>query len=1076
MATRTWAGGSGLWTDRTQWVAGAAPVADDVVVATAGTVDATGASLGAQTIYIGAGAAATAMTLRLSGSRFGKRVTLGATKPGSFARIDAQGVNLFGGTISADSIVGQLAIAVSDQGETPGALVLLGGSLLYAAGGDPVSISGHVSSAGSIVLGRGATMLDSGRLSLVGGAMQIAQSATLAGGGTVELGLGATLDLQAGAAATSQAIRFTDVGAVLKLADPAALAGAITGFRVGDVIDLAGTVATSAFYNGLAGTLTVQRDGATIATLRMSGPAFTAMTVMGDGAGGTLLQLPGTQDQTSYRLAADDRAMRADVARTLTTPGGAPITGAGVKIGIISNSFDIGHVADAAAQAGYLPRDAASGGSAVHVLFEGNPGDSNEGLAMAELAHQVAPGAELYFASGDGGLDSFAEAVTALRAAGCQVIVDDLTYNAEPFFQLAGTLDSAIDEAVGAGVNYFTAAGNDGGAAYQSIYNPQDATLPDGSQGIAQRFDNGAASQTITLAAGLSVTLLLQWAAPWETSGPGAEQQLSASLYDAKGVLRASSAPLDDGSGTLQPEQVLTLDVPVTAQYRLVLQGALPAGTTFKYVLLATTGGAGSTLPGTIDDPPANTGTIKGHALLPGVNTVGAVDYAITPAFGSPASATTYYSATGPSDLLFDESGQALSTPRTVAGPSFVAPTGAGTSVKGFAPFNGTSAAAPNAAAVAALMLQANPNLTPAQVTYILQATSTDLDLPESQQGGGLIDAERAVRWALDAACFAQGTRIATPGGAVPVESLRAGDLVRTLSGAARPVRWVGHRRVDCQRHPKPEQVWPIRVQAHAFAPGQPARALHLSPDHAVWVGGTLIPIRYLANGASIAQAPRPAVTYFHVELDTHDVLLAEGLPAESFLDTGNRGAFENGGAPLRLHPDFARAAWSARACAPLAVEGPEVARAHARLRERALELGHAVGRDPGLAVWSGGRRLATTTLDGRWHAHLPAGARRARLRSRAWSPAEHGEADARRLGVALAALALDGAPIPPTRFVDGWHAAEPEWRWTDGDAGLDVSGCATLSFDLALAGRYWNTRPTATTGPGRWARAATAI
>jgi hypothetical protein len=91
-----------------------------------------------------------------------------------------------------------------------------------------------------------------------------------------------------------------------------------------------------------------------------------------------------------------------------------------------------------------------------------------------------------------------------------------------------------------------------------------------------------------------------------------------------------------------------------------------------------------------------------------------------------------------------------------------------------------------------------------------------------------------------------------------------------------------------------------------AFGPDLPRRDLFLSPDHAVYLRGVLVPIRLLINGRTIAQVPVDKVTWYHVELSRHDVLLAEGLPAESYLDTGNRGMFENGGQPLMLHPDMA--------------------------------------------------------------------------------------------------------------------------------------------------------------------------
>jgi autotransporter passenger strand-loop-strand repeat protein len=196
-------------------------------------------------------------------------------------------------------------------------------------------------------------------------------------------------------------------------------------------------------------------------------------------------------------------------------------------------------------------------------------------------------------------------------------------------------------------------------------------------------------------------------------------------------------------------------------------------------------------------------------------------------------------------------------------------------------------------------------------------------------------------------ACFVAGTRIATARGEVPVESLTAEDRVRTRDGRFVPVRWIGHRTVECRRHPKPRAVWPVRVRAGAFGPGLPRRDLKLSPDHAVFWGDVLIPIGHLIDGTAIVQEAAESVGYWHVELDRHDVVLAEGLPCESFLDTGNRAAFANGGNVVQAHPDFAARVWDAEACAPLVVGGPRLAEARRGLSEvqttRAVQSGSDV-------------------------------------------------------------------------------------------------------------------------------------
>ncbi|MCC6719057.1 MAG: Hint domain-containing protein [Acetobacteraceae bacterium] len=313
---------------------------------------------------------------------------------------------------------------------------------------------------------------------------------------------------------------------------------------------------------------------------------------------------------------------------------------------------------------------------------------------------------------------------------------------------------------------------------------------------------------------------------------------------------------------------------------------------------------------------------------------------------------------------------------------------------------------------------------------------------------------------ALSAPCFAQGTRIATEAGAVPVEALAPGMRVLRAGGGMAAVVWVGHRRVDCTRHPRPQEVWPVRIQAGAFARGVPARDLWLSPDHAVLAGGVLIPVRHLVNGRSIRQEAADAVTYFHVELAAHDVVLAEGLACESYLDTGNRSAFANGGGATMLHPDFARRHWAAASCAPLVEAGPARAAARTRLLARAGALGHRRSLDPALGVLADGAALAIHARGRRREVALPGGLAALAIVSRGWVAAhvEPDGDDTRRLGVAIARITLDGAALAldDARLGAGWHRVEHGWRWTDGHAWLHPRGATRLGFDIAATGQYW--------------------
>lgn len=195
------------------------------------------------------------------------------------------------------------------------------------------------------------------------------------------------------------------------------------------------------------------------------------------------------------------------------------------------------------------------------------------------------------------------------------------------------------------------------------------------------------------------------------------------------------------------------------------------------------------------------------------------------------------------------------------------------------------------------------------------------------------------------ALCFRAGTHIETQRGLVTVEHLRIGELVRTHFGQATPVKWVGRRHINCRLHPQPQKVWPVRVCADAFGDGQPFHDLWLSPDHAVFVNDVLIPIKHLVNGISIEQVPLDEVTYYHVELPQHEVLLADGLPVESYLDTGDRFKFENDAGPIALYPDFSTrspgigALWEAHGCAPLIITGATVDSARDRINRRAVML-----------------------------------------------------------------------------------------------------------------------------------------
>ena len=153
--------------------------------------------------------------------------------------------------------------------------------------------------------------------------------------------------------------------------------------------------------------------------------------------------------------------------------------------------------------------------------------------------------------------------------------------------------------------------------------------------------------------------------------------------------------------------------------------------------------------------------------------------------------------------------------------------------------------------------------------------------------------------------CFMPGTRISTPEGEVAVETLKRGDLVTTHLGEAKPVTWVGRQTV-ARRFSTPLRNWPVRVKAAALGPQTPVRDLLVSPDHALWIDGVLIQAGALVNGTSVVRETivPEAWTYYHIELDDHSLILAEGAPAESFVDNIDRLHFDNWAEHEALFPD----------------------------------------------------------------------------------------------------------------------------------------------------------------------------
>ena len=307
--------------------------------------------------------------------------------------------------------------------------------------------------------------------------------------------------------------------------------------------------------------------------------------------------------------------------------------------------------------------------------------------------------------------------------------------------------------------------------------------------------------------------------------------------------------------------------------------------------------GAFSSIPGIVVTPTTfdNQGTIIADAAAPFIvgdlttfdNTgtiqlgTGTIDFS-----GTIANAGTLAFTGASGTLQFDQPGSITATIDGWIAGDTVALTQPGSYALGFA--SGTLDVLQTGTQVAAFNVGTG---------YSLSSFSLD-----TSSGGALIGI----------ACFARGTRIATPHGERAVQHLAPGDLVRLACGATAPILRIVCRRID----PAPPALHPVRIRRGAFGHGRPHRDLFLSPDHALYLDGALIPVRHLIDAAAIARVPRRAIDYFHVELPRHDVILAEGLPVESYLAAGAEAA----------------RSWEAHGYAPLMVSGAAIDQARARI------------------------------------------------------------------------------------------------------------------------------------------------
>ena len=305
------------------------------------------------------------------------------------------------------------------------------------------------------------------------------------------------------------------------------------------------------------------------------------------------------------------------------------------------------------------------------------------------------------------------------------------------------------------------------------------------------------------------------------------------------------------------------------------------------------------------------------------------------------------------------------------------------------------------------------------------------------------------------ALCFVAGTRIATPSGEVPVERLSVGDIVQTYRGDARPIAWIGVGRVLATRGRRTAAT-PVIVRKGALADNVPHHDLRVTKGHALYLDDVLVPVEFLVNHHSILWDDRAQeVSLTHIELATHAVLLANGAPAESYRDDGNRYLFQNANTGWDLPPQ--------PPCAPVLTGGRVVDAIWRRLLDRSgRRSGLPLTDDPDLHLLVDGVRLNAAKRCGDAYVfRLLSPPATTRIGSRAAAPQELGLArDPRSLGVALRRVVVRQGrcfrviEAHDTLLTQGFHAFEADngFRWTDGEAVLPVAMFAGLAGPIEVA------------------------
>ena len=423
------------------------------------------------------------------------------------------------------------------------------------------------------------------------------------------------------------------------------------------------------------------------------------------------------------------------------------VDGSGVTVGTLSDSYDCLGGAGADVSSNDLP-------AGVVVLKDetGCASGTDEGRAMMQIVHDAAPGASQAFYTAFGGEADFANGIIDLATdAYADIINDDVIYFAEPMFQ-DGVIAQAVDTVKAMGVAYFSSAGNQDDKSYEDDY--RDSGVAGHFSGSTRHdFDPGPATDTlmqVSIAANTQTIFSFQWEQPFlSASGPpGSASDFDIIIYSNSGTALAGGTANNLGG---DPVEVFSYTTPPgpTKTYQIGIEhysGPKPGRVKFVYFHSMT-----------INEFATNSGTSYGHSMAAGGRGVGAARYSHTPEYGVSPPLRESFSAKGGTEILFDTSGNPVNILRQK--PDIVAPDGGDNTffgsdyeLNGWPNFFGTSAAAPHAAGVAALLKEFDSTLDADGIYTSMQDTAIDMDAAglDFFTGYGLIQAAAALTSLVD--------------------------------------------------------------------------------------------------------------------------------------------------------------------------------------------------------------------------------------------------------------------------------------------------------------------------------------